>query len=50
LAMATVNRISNNTMKCFFIITPIMFLNLQIITLQYVRGYKQKTPRMWGFK
>jgi len=22
--------------------------NLQIITLQYVSGYKQKTPRMWG--
>ena len=23
-------------------------LNLQIIILQCVRGYKQKTPRMWG--
>ena len=23
--------------------------NLQKITLQCVGGYKQKTPRMWGF-
>ena len=23
--------------------------NLQIITLQCVWGYKQKTPRMWGY-
>ena len=27
-----VNNKSNNTTKCFFIITPMMFLNLQIIT------------------